>query len=389
MIRRHVQKICVPFEYPVYFTKDIFSPENPDFKEAICRSEPNRRHRLFVVLDQGIVDAWPKLAADIERYVQHHRKSLELAAQPVIVPGGEQVKSSPETIQRLHRLLHELRFDRQSFVVIIGGGAVQDMAGFAAATVHRGLRVVRVPTTVLSQNDSGVGVKNGINAFGIKNFLGTFAPPFAVLSDVRFLDTLSTRDRIAGMAEAVKVALIRDDQFFRWLGEHAEQLASFEPEATGRMVQKGAELHMEHTATSGDPFEFGAARPLDFGHWAAHKLETMTGYSLRHGEAVAIGMALDTRYSVEAGLLEPRACEDICRLMERLGLRLWDDALLTVGNDGRLKVLGGLADFREHLGGELTVTLLERIGRGVEVHEIHEDLVVRSIQWLRRTRNIR
>ncbi len=209
---------------------------------------------------------------------------------------------------RLQQRLVSLGVDRHAFVVGIGGGALLDPVGYAAASTHRGVRLVRVPTTVLAQNDSGVGVKNGVNAFGVKNFLGTFAPPFAVLNDSRFLRTLPPRDTIAGMAEAVKVALIRDAAFFalaRGATPRAGAVRARRPWRT--MIRRCAELHMRHIAQGGDPFETGSARPLDFGHWAAHKLESADRHELRHGEAVAIGLALDTRYSALAGMLSAAA----------------------------------------------------------------------------------
>jgi 3-dehydroquinate synthase len=299
-----------------------------------------------------------------------------------MVEGGEHVKNDPGAVAALQARLDALRVDRQSHVVIVGGGALLDMAGYVAGVVHRGIRVTRVPTTVLAQGDSGVGVKNGVNAFGKKNFLGTFAPPFAVINDRRFLETLGRRDTVAGMAEAVKVALIRDADFFAWLTAHADALAACEADPLHHLVRRGAELHLEHIATSGDPFEMGSARPLDFGHWAAHKLESLTRNRLRHGEAVAIGVALDTVYSVRTGLLAPAALEPILTLLERLGLRLWDDAL-DLGPAKRPTVLDGLEEFREHLGGELTVTLLREIGRGVEVHEMREDAILNALAELR------
>jgi 3-dehydroquinate synthase len=202
------------------------------------------------------------------------------------------------------------------------------------------------------------------------------------LNDLDFVDLLPARDKIAGMAEAVKVALIRDRDFFRWLERHALALAAFDRPAMAYMIRRCAELHMRQIATGGDPFETGSARPLDFGHWAAHKLESLTRHHLRHGEAVAIGIALDTRYSVLAGLLEPGAEERVCALLELLGFRLWSPALEARTAEGGLAVLQGLQEFREHLGGELTVTLLQEIGRGVEVHAIDEALVVEAIRWL-------
>lgn len=379
-----LEKITVPYEYPVYFTVDVFAPGNQDFVTAVSRREPMRQHRLLVVVERAVAEAWPELLSAIARYAEHHRDRLALATGPLVIAGGEAAKNDPSALALLQSHLHAQAMDRQSFVVIVGGGALLDLVAYAAATVHRGVRVVRVPTTVLAQNDSGVGVKNGVNAFGKKNFFGAFAPPFAVLNDSRFLETLSRRDKIAGMAEAVKVALIRDATFFEWLAANVTALAACEPEALAYLIRRCAELHLEHIATSGDPFEFGSARPLDFGHWAAHKLESLTSNRLRHGEAVAIGMALDTVYSVMAGFLERSALEPVIALLERVGFRLWDGALDRGGPPGRPLVLDGLAEFQEHLGGELTVTLLREIGHGFEVDEIHEDLVLAGIDWLRR-----
>jgi 3-dehydroquinate synthase len=377
------QRFEVSFEYPVVFTRHAFAPDNPALVDAIRRLEPDRRHRVFALIDSGVGQAWPDLRADIALYAERYAGNLELAAEPDIVPGGEAVKGTPVVVSSLQGRFHALQLDRHAVVLIVGGGAVLDAAGFAAATTHRGIRVVRVPTTVLSQNDSGVGVKNGINAFGSKNFLGSFAPPFAVVNDIEFISTLSPRDRIAGMAEAVKVALIRDRAFFDWIVERSSALAAFDEESMATLIRRSAELHLRHIATSGDAFETGSTRPLDFGHWAAHKLEAMTAHELRHGEAVAIGMALDARYSVEIGLLGKEAFAALAGLLEALGLPLWSEALLQEAPDGRRLVLEGLREFREHLGGDLAITLLAGIGQAVEVREIHEDAMLRAIRWLR------
>lgn len=243
---------------------------------------------------------------------------------------------------------------------------------------------MRVPTTVLSQNDSGVGVKNSVNAFGKKNFLGTFAPPFAVLNDFRFIETLPRRDKVGGMSEAVKVALIRDAEFFHWLVAEADALGTCKPASLERLIRRCAELHLNHIATSGDLFEFGSARPLDFGHWAAHKLESLTHHRLRHGEAVAIGVALDTLYSARAGYLDEAGAEATLSLLERLGFRLWDEAMDLRAPDGHLRLMDGLGEFREHLGGDLAVTMLRAIGDGFEVSQIRDDVMLDSINCLRR-----
>lgn len=366
----------------MYFSRDVLEPANPTLADAVSHREPGRRHRIFVVVDSGVADTRPRFAAELAEYAEAHRDRLELAAAPEVVAGGERIKSDSSLLTHLLTRFREHALDRQSCVMIVGGGAVQDTAGYAAAIAHRGLRVVRVPTTVEAQNDSGVGVKNGMNALGAKNFVGTFSPPFAVVNDSSFLRTLPMRERVAGIAEAVKVALIRDAVFFEWLEAHADDLAAFAPDVVEEMVRRSAELHLAHIAGSGDPFEFGNAKPLDYGHWLAHQLEIMTGYELRHGEAVAIGIAADARYACEIGMLEASPVQRICTLLERCGLTLRHDALSARDSSGRLEVLHGLREFREHLGGEMSITLLRAIGAAVDVHEIDEAVMARAIGWL-------
>jgi 3-dehydroquinate synthase len=379
-----LQRFAVPYEFPVAFTEHLFDPANPLLAETLGRVEPERRHRCLVFLDSGVAALRPTLAEDITRYARHFAARMELVAPPVELPGGEVVKNELHFVERMQRLVFEHRLDRHAFVIAVGGGALLDAVGLVAATSHRGLRLIRVPTTVLAQNDSGVGVKNAVNLFGAKNWCGTFAPPFAVLNDADFIALLPQRERIAGMAEAVKVALIRDEVFFQWLERNADALVLAEPEAMARMIRRCAELHMHQIAHGGDPFESGSARPLDFGHWAAHRLEAMTRHHLRHGEAVAIGIALDARYSALAGLLGDAEVLRIAALLEHLGFRLYHPALDQPGPGGAsLAVLEGLREFREHLGGELTVTLLAGIGRGIEVHSMDEALIAQAIAWLR------
>jgi 3-dehydroquinate synthase len=376
------QQFRVSYEYPVAFTETLFDPKNLILRDTVSTHEKNRRHRIVVVIDGGVAACWPDLAAKINRYALTHGATMEILGDPIIVPGGEVCKNEPRFVNELHGEFAARGLDRHSFVIVIGGGAVLDMTGYAAATAHRGIRLIRVPTTVLAQNDAGVGVKNGINAFGSKNYLGTFCPPFAVLNDVCFIDTLQERDKRAGMAEAVKVGLIRDAEFFRWMCRNAARLARFERSTMAYMIRRCAELHLQHIATSGDAFEYGSARPLDFGHWAAHKLEVLTDHGLRHGEAVAIGIALDSAYSVEAGLLGVEDFNTICGLFEELGLACTHELLSENGDDGRLLVQTGLEEFRQHLGGELTVTMLTALGTGVEIHEVCEHRLQRSVERL-------
>jgi 3-dehydroquinate synthase len=379
----HWQRFAVPYEFPVVFTERLFDPGNPVLRDVLCRLEPAKRHRAVFFVDDGLAGGGVSVIEAISGYAARHAGALELACPPVALPGGEKIKSDLHFVESIQQRLFDLHVDRHSYVVAVGGGAVLDAVGLVAATTHRGVRHVRVPTTVLAQNDSGVGVKNGVNLLGVKNFVGTFAPPFAVLNDYEFIASLPDRDKIAGMAEAVKVALIRDGEFFTWLERHMDDLATFERTAMQHMIRRCAELHMRQIGQGGDPFEMGSARPLDYGHWSAHKLESLTRHHVRHGEAVAIGMALDARYSVLSGLLAEGEELRICALLEYLGFELWHPALERTGASGEWSILEGLREFQEHLGGELTITLLAGIGTGVEVHAIDAARMREAAAWLK------
>jgi 3-dehydroquinate synthase len=375
-----VYGFSVPFEFPVVFTRDVWSASNPAFVEAIRRRERDRRHRLLLVVDSNVAAAHPSLAADFEQYCTAWADHLESVAAPVIVTGGEACKNDITHTVHVIEKINDAGLDRQSFVVVVGGGAVLDMASFAAALAHRSVRVVRLPSTVLAQGDSGFAVKNGLNLFGKKNFIGTFVPPFAVINDLRFLSSLGDRDCIGGIAEAVKVAVLRDPAFFEYMESHAAGLAAHgDPDVLERTIRRSAELHLAHICGNGDPFELGSARPLDFGHWAAHKLEAITEHRLRHGEAVALGMALDIMYSVRLGELPRAEADRILRVLETVGFSLWDDALLQRDVHGRMSITQGLREFREHLGGDLHITLLRSIGAGFETNEMDERVVTLAV----------
>ena len=376
------RSIQVSFRHRVYFTHGVFNAHNDLLKQVLALDRSNAAMKALVVVDESLADAQPNLVRNIENYFTQHSAELKLVCSPMILEGGERTKNSYFHVSEIQSHVEKHHIDRHSYIIAIGGGALLDMVGLAAATAHRGVRHVRIPTTTLSQDDSGVGVKNGINAFGKKNFIGTFTPPFAVINDFDLLSSLPPRDRRAGYVEAVKVALIRDSAFFNEIERRADKLAAFEPEAMQRLIFRCAELHMNHIATSGDPFEFGSARPLDFGHWAAHKLEQISEYRIRHGEAVAIGIALDVIYSRRMGFLDAVSAERILALLEKLGFELFANELLHEDSSGNLVVLKGLEEFREHLGGQLTITLLQGVGRGFEVHEMDSAAVLTSIHEL-------
>lgn len=378
------QSVQVTFRYPVCFTTALFTQANPLLRDVVCADGKDFPKKLLCVVDHGVVLRRPGLLASIGSYCSSYGAFLTLVSPPLVVEGGESIKNNAAIVECMHRAIQQYGLDRHSYVLAIGGGAVLDMVGYAAATAHRGVRLIRVPTTVLSQNDSGVGVKNSVNAYGKKNFLGTFAPPYAVLNDFTFLSTLSDRDWRSGISEAIKVALLKDVELFEFIEQHADKLVQRDTEAMRWLIYRCAQLHLDHIAASGDPFEFGSSRPLDFGHWAAHRLEHLSNYTLRHGEAVAIGIALDSTYSYLTGLLPESDWQRVLRLIFSLGFALYvpELSLHLCDRDHARCVLKGLNEFREHLGGQLTIMLLERIGQGIEVHEIDEDAILNSIAYL-------
>jgi len=387
------QEFLVPIRYPVYFTTGVFDASNGLLRDIVvsgARSnvadgEDSLPAKMVVVLDRGVERTHHALIGAIAAYAEAHAAAIALSGPVLVVPGGEPIKNEPRHLNDIIDAINTASLCRHSYVIAIGGGAVLDAVGFAAATAHRGVRLIRVPTTVLSQDDSAMGVKNGVNAFGKKNYLGTFSPPFAVINDVDFLATLSDRDWRGGTTEAVKVALIRDPQFFEFLEQHATALVDRDLTAMARVIRQSAVLHLRHISTGGDPFEHGSSRPLDFGHWAAHKLEQVTNHRLGHGEAVGVGIALDSTYSYLAGFLAEAAWRRIIHLLGALGVPVYDSAIeehLSTPDHPDC-VLRGLAEFQEHLGGRLTIMLLKDIGHPFDAHEIRTDLVVRSIEIIK------
>ncbi len=381
VIRRNLR---LDFPHCVYFTREAFSTANETLAEILRPAREGKRTKVILYLDEGLLDGNPNLPSRIEHYFRAHEDELNLVCTPVFLPGGEPAKNDWPLVEKIWNDLNEYGMCRHSYVVVVGGGAALDLVGFAASTAHRGIRLVRLPTTTLSQGDGGIGVKNGVNFFGKKNWVGSFTVPDAVVNDFAFLRGLPENQKRAGYVEAVKVALIRDRSFYEFIEDKAEDLAIFEETALEQVIRKSAAHHLDHIVGSGDPFEKGSARPLDFGHWVAHKLEQISTFRIGHGEAVAIGLAVDLTYAARIGLVKPETTERILRLLETLGFRLYDDLLLAQNDGGERIVLEGLEEFREHLGGQLTITLIQGIGEGIEVNAMDKTEILASVEDLQK-----
>ncbi|MEQ9461073.1 MAG: 3-dehydroquinate synthase [Phycisphaeraceae bacterium] len=357
-------ELILRLPYRLMASSSIAHDNNPLLDELLGDSS---KVRLIVFVDDGLAAAQPRFVKDLTR-----RLSVKAGWSGLhLLPGGERAKNDRAVFDGLIETLAGAGLCRHSYVVVAGGGAVLDVVGFAASMVHRGVRLIRIPSTTLAQADSGVGVKNGINAYGQKNFLGTFAVPDAVVLDPTLLESLTPRDWRCGLSEVVKVALLKDADLFqaieRFVGDHPSDRVAAQP-----LWLRSAELHAQHVLNSGDPFELTSARPLDLGHWSAHQLEVMSSYRLRHGEAVSLGLALDTIISQLVGVLEPATAERIIRCLDATGLPVFDDLLLDTG-----RLLEGLDRFRQHLGGVLSIPLIHGVGdcravSSIDTPTIHE-----------------
>lgn len=374
-----LQSFTVKFEHKVYFTSALFDISNTLFNDCLTSfGNPGGVKKILFVVDQGVVNAHPGLLQLLKNYFRTYN-SIQLIEKILVIQGGETAKNNETYFKQLLEVVDTYGIDRHSYIAAIGGGSILDLVGYAAAVSHRGIKHIRIPTTVLSQADSGVGVKNGINYFGKKNFLGTFATPLAVFNDDQFLETLSERNWRSGISEAIKVALIKDLQFFEWLENNAAALKARDLSVMKYLIWRCAELHMKHIA-KGDPFETGSSRPLDFGHWSAHKLEQLSNFEVLHGEAVAMGIALDTIYSNVSGRLSLQESQRVIQLLKKLGFDLVHPLMEVIEEDS--PILSGLQEFREHLGGPLTIMLLNAIGEGIEVYEMDTGLLKQSLKIL-------
>ncbi|OYP34576.1 3-dehydroquinate synthase [Rhodopirellula sp. MGV] len=366
----------VPFTHRVRTTGEL---SGDDFSVLLDVLQPGGSGpaKVLLIAERAVAtssDHVQEIASNLE-----DADSIRLVDHTMLLEGGETIKNDSAGVEAVLAKINDHDLDRRSYVIAVGGGAFLDAVGYAAAIAHRGIRLVRIPTTTLAQGDSGVGVKNAINYFGKKNWVGTFAVPWAVINDAALLDSLPERDFVSGFSESVKVALLKSRSEFDWLCENADGIREREMDVVTRAIAVSCKLHLRHITEGGDPFEMLEARPLDFGHWSAHKLEPITNYEIRHGEAVGIGVAIDCFYShLKLGF----PIEDVrrtCQCLQSMGMSLWHEALSPLD-----RLLVGLEEFRQHLGGRLTITMLRGVGDSVNVHEIDTATMAQAIEMLRR-----
>lgn len=277
-----------------------------------------------------------------------------LTADVFVFPAGE-ARKTRETWAAVTDAMLEAGVGRDAAVIALGGGVVGDLAGFVAATYMRGLPLVQLPTTLLAMIDASVGGKAGVNAAAGKNLIGAFWPPRAVVIDPMALATLPVRELRAGLAEAVKHGAIADAAYFATIGERSERLLAGEPEAVVELVVRSVEIKGE--VVGRDEREAGLRRTLNFGHTIAHALEAASGYTLPHGEAVAIGMVVEARLGERHGVTEPGTAEALRRVLTSLGLPAAVPPTLRPES-----ILAHTGADKKSRGGRAEYSLLRRIG---------------------------
>ncbi|MCH9023452.1 MAG: 3-dehydroquinate synthase [Planctomycetes bacterium] len=370
-------EFSVRFVHRLRFGQNLFDPDHSILIDLLG-SMNSRPVQAAVFLDKGLADAQPDLENRINQFARTHHSILNLGQPVQVLSAGEPLKNNSRNLEQILRTIDSAGLCRHSYVIAVGGGALLDVIGFAAAMAHRGIRHIRVATTTLSQADSAMGIKNGINAFGKKNYLGTFTVPWAVINDEAMLGSLPDAHWISGFSETVKVALLKDADLFRFIAQHAARIRNREMSIAIDVIRRSALLHFDHITGSGDPFELSQARPLDFGHWAAHKLEQLTHFELLHGHGVALGMALDVTYAKLKGYLSQTLQQDILKCLSDLGFSLYHPAM-----DNHDGLLAGLDDFREHLGGTLNIPMIRDVADPFDVQSIDHKTMIAAIDELK------
>ncbi len=281
-------------------------------------------------------------------------KAAGFAVTALEVPAGEQAKSLAEAGSLFTRLARS-RFDRTGTLIALGGGVIGDLGGFVASTYMRGIRIVHVPTTLLAMVDSSIGGKTGVNHARVKNLIGAFYQPAEVLADVRVLDTLPDRELRSGLAEVIKTATIGDRELFEFLEQHLSAVLRRDREALGEVIIRC--VRFKARIVEADEREWGERQILNYGHTIGHAVEAASGFHrLTHGEAVAIGMALEARLAQRLGFVDAATVERQNALLARAGLPV------KLGPTNRRAVARALALDKKSRDGVLRWPLLVGIG---------------------------
>ncbi|WP_330926240.1 3-dehydroquinate synthase [Candidatus Sororendozoicomonas aggregata] len=338
--------------YPIFIGPGLLG--NPDFLLPYIRGR-----QVAIVTDQIVS---PLFLERIEALLEEYDVVSE------VLPTGEPWKSLT-TVERIFDTLLRARFTRKATLVALGGGVVGDMTGFAAACYQRGIDFIQVPTTLLSQVDSSVGGKTGVNHPLGKNMIGAFHQPNAVIIDIETLSTLPDRELSAGLAEVIKYGLIKDKPFYHWLQEHMDDLLARKPDTLAYAIHRSCENKARVVAA--DERESGVRAILNLGHTFGHAIETCLGYGgWLHGEAVAAGMVMAADLSVRLGMITQEEANSIHALLLKASLPVHPPEGMTPE-----QFMDVMTVDKKVLDGKLRLVLLKEIGKAIVTDSLdHERL---------------
>lgn len=326
-------------QYKILIGKDLFKKEV--FAESL------NSDTVFIVSNETVAPI----------YLNHLKQAFNgYQIHVFLLPDGEQYKNLDSWQSLLNEMIN-VGLRRNDTVIALGGGVIGDIAGFAAATLNRGMYVIQIPTTLLSQVDSSVGGKTAVNHPSGKNLIGAFHQPTLVVSDVSTLETLPKREFLAGISEIIKASIITDQRFFSWLKENVDTILAFEEAVLTEMIERACRIKAE--IVSKDAKERGVRAWLNLGHTFGHAIETCSGYgSLLHGEAVAIGMCLAAKFSHEHGDLALSDYDEIVTLVDSFGLPTSIPGNLNAG-----ALVQAMRLDKKNTSENITLILPEKVGR--------------------------
>ena len=346
--------------YPIIIGDNILSSSGEILKEFIYKKN-------VIVIYDSFFSVKTSPNNEFEEFVQSINK-LTTTLNFIDIPGGDQTKNINQLNEIIEKVL-TYGIDRQNVIIAFGGGVIGDIAGFAASILLRGINYIQVPTTLLSQVDSSVGGKTGINSKIGKNLIGSFHQPQAVLADINILKTLPNREFRAGFAEVIKYGLIKDLEFFNWLNQEYDSIFIYDKIKLQKMITKSCEIKAK--IIKNDEKEGGKRALLNLGHTFAHAIESFGNFDGRiiHGEAVSIGICLAFKLSNKLCFCSTDDTKKVINLFQKskLPTSLHDIKKLSISTSGMIQKFKLDKKNRQN---ELTFILNKRIGESFIKHNV-------------------
>ena len=341
--------------YPIYIGTDV-SLDNELYSKHI------KTKKIALITNEQIADL----------YLSEISQTLNAFELKILVlPEGETEKNL-ETVGKAVEFLSDNGIDRDSSIIAFGGGVIGDITGFVASSYMRGIKFLQVPTTLLAQVDSSVGGKTGVNISTGKNLIGAFYQPSAVIADTRYLNTLEPNRFSEGLAEVIKYGLIRDADFFAWIGKNTSRILTLEPEVMAHLIERCCQIKAE--IVSEDEREGSVRAILNYGHTFGHAIESLTDYSVyTHGEAVSIGMVMAASMAERMGMLSQEDKKDITSLLESVNLPTRKPDL------NRNDFLESMKRDKKVQDGEIRLILLESIGKAIISNDYPNEILMKTI----------